>query len=40
MEAAETWFNEYERKHGTFGVKRRIFLATDEPRVVVEAKRK
>ena len=39
MKAAEKWFEVYEKKSGKPREKRRIFIATDEPKVVLEARR-
>jgi hypothetical protein len=38
MKFADIWFNRYEQTTGKAGIKRRIFIATDEPKVVSEAK--
>ena len=37
MENAEKWFVEYEKKHGVLK-QRTIYLATDEPDVLKEAR--
>ncbi|XP_060562375.1 alpha-(1,6)-fucosyltransferase-like [Ruditapes philippinarum] len=39
MDIAEKWYNDYEKTSGYTKVKRRIFLATDVPDVVLEAKK-
>jgi hypothetical protein len=39
MDIAEKWYNDYEKTSGYTKVKRRIFLATDVPDVVSEAKK-
>ncbi|XP_060577595.1 alpha-(1,6)-fucosyltransferase-like [Ruditapes philippinarum] len=40
MKAADNWFDNYENKTGTTGKKRTIFIATDDPGVVKEARQK
>lgn len=39
MDAAISWFDNYEKKSGTGRIERRIYIATDEPNVVFLARR-